>query len=84
MDPTAAPTEYADITDFDVQAFDAIGWDRATTSSRPIGSDGATAVPEPSNLLGTCLFAAFGISTIIKRKQKLAKLSIESEASLES
>lgn len=27
MDPTAAPGEYADITDFDVQAFDVIGWD---------------------------------------------------------
>jgi hypothetical protein len=27
MDPTAAPAEYADITDFDVQAFDAMGWD---------------------------------------------------------
>lgn len=29
MDPTAAPAEYADITNLDVQAFDAMGWDVA-------------------------------------------------------
>ncbi|MEZ6125267.1 MAG: NF038122 family metalloprotease [Planctomycetaceae bacterium] len=27
MDPTASPGEYADITDFDIRGFDAIGWD---------------------------------------------------------
>ncbi|HET6423306.1 MAG TPA: NF038122 family metalloprotease, partial [Planctomycetaceae bacterium] len=29
MDPTAAPAEYTDITNFDVQAFDVMGWDVA-------------------------------------------------------
>lgn len=84
MDPTTASGELLAITENDLRAFDAIGWDRSASSYLSTAPYGATAVPEPSNLLGTCLFAAFGVRTIIKRKQKLAKLSIESEASLES
>jgi hypothetical protein len=75
MDPTTAPGELLALTGNDIRAFDAIGWDRSAVSY------GATAVPEPSNLLGTFIFAAFGVRMIVNRKQKLAKLSIEPEAS---
>ena len=70
MDPVAANGELLAITSNDLLAFDSIGWDTALTAAP------ATAVPEPSNVLGTFIFAIFGVGTIFKRKQKLAKLSV--------
>lgn len=68
MDPTTAPGELLRITENDLQAFDAIGWNRAVSSN-------ATAVPEPSNVIGTFIFAAFGAKMVLKRRQKLFKLA---------
>ena len=36
MDPTAAPGEFADITNFDIQGMDVIGWDLDTTGTGSI------------------------------------------------
>ena len=43
MDPTAAPGEFADITNFDIQAMDVIGWDTAAPDDH--GDDAPTATP---------------------------------------
>ncbi len=66
MDPTIAPGELLQITENDLQAFDAIGWNRA---------DNSTAVPEPSNVIGTFIFTAFGAKMVLKRRQKLLTLT---------
>ncbi len=65
MDPTVAPGELLVITENDLRAFDAIGWDRASIT---------TAVPEPANYLGTVVFAAVGIGALVKRRRQLAEV----------
>jgi hypothetical protein len=69
MDPTSAPGELLAITENDKRAFDAIGWNRAVVNNN------ATAVPEPSNLIGTFIFTAFGTKMVLKRRQKLSESS---------
>jgi hypothetical protein len=64
MDPTFAKGEYGVITQNDLRAFDVIGWDRSATSY-------ATSVPEPSNVIGTLMVAAFGAKVVLKRRKKL-------------
>jgi hypothetical protein len=96
MDPTSAYGELLQISENDQRAFDVIGWNRtanhltvagiaANTSPSSVIKGNLIAsntvdVPEPSNLLGTFIFAAFGVKMILKRKQDLVKLSIEPEA----
>lgn len=58
MDPTFAPGEFGDITQLDLDGFDAIGWD-------------AVAVPEPSSFLLLSL-AACGLFLRYKRRKKTA------------
>jgi hypothetical protein len=70
MDPTFAPGELGVIRQNDLRAFDVIGWNRASAT--------ATEVPEPSNIIGTLMFAGFGAKMVLKRRQKLAKLSATS------
>lgn len=87
LDPTGAPGELLSISENDLRAFDAIGWNRgsggtalnlqangiignSTVSNR---ADAATAVPEPSDFIGTIVCAAFGVKMMLWRKQKLAK-----------
>lgn len=69
MDPTFARGELGVISQNDLRAFDAIGWNRASAT--------VTEVPEPSNIIGTLIFAGFGAKLALKRRQKLAKLTIE-------
>jgi hypothetical protein len=91
MDPTSASGELLQISENDKRAFDVMGWNRSANptgaasapntspsgiSSRSLISSNTADVPEPSNLLGTFIFAAFGVKMILKRKQDLAKLSI--------
>ncbi len=76
MDPTSALGETRGISDRDLRAFDAIGWNRLDVAN-------STAVPEPSNYLGTFIFVAFGVKTIVKRRQNLAKM-LGAEASSET
>ena len=69
MDPTSGAGELLLITENDLKAFDAIGWNRAVVSNN------ATAVPEPENFIGTLIFAAFGTKMVLKRRQKLSESS---------
>jgi hypothetical protein len=69
MDPTSGAGELLLITENDIKAFDVIGWNRAVVNNN------ATAVPEPSNLIGTFIFAAFGTKMVLKRRQKLSESS---------
>jgi hypothetical protein len=89
LDPTTTNGELLGISETDIRALDAIGWNRVTASNsantgsnrltsaiesnRLSASDLATAVPEPENYLGTFIFVAFGVSLIIKRRQKLVE-----------
>jgi hypothetical protein len=70
MDPTFAPGELGVISQNDLRAFDVIGWNRASATATP--------VPEPSNIIGTLMFAGFGAKMVLKRRQKLANLSATS------
>jgi hypothetical protein len=65
MDPTFSNGELGVISANDLRAFDVIGWNRSSAT--------ATAVPEPSNIIGTLMFAGFGAKLVLKRRQKLAK-----------
>jgi hypothetical protein len=49
-----------------LRGFDVIGWNR-------VNANVATQVPEPSNIIGTLMFAGFGAKMVLKRRQKLAK-----------
>jgi hypothetical protein len=89
MDPTAGRGEKLAISENDLRAFDAIGWNRGATanvvgkiltnaSGNPNGitvSAAATDVPEPENFVGTLVFAAFGTKMVLKRRQKLSDSS---------
>jgi hypothetical protein len=91
MDPTAAPGELLEITENDRQAFDAIGWNRtlgnpatgvqalSLVGNSPIAGvtnrADATNVPEPSDFIGTFIFAAVSMKMIHQRRQKLLNLS---------
>ncbi len=89
LDPTTTNGELLGISQNDLRALDAIGWNRTMASnsltavSDPVGGnigtnrasafDSATAVPEPANYLGTFILATVGIAIIINRRQKLAE-----------
>jgi hypothetical protein len=64
MDPTFASGELGVISQNDLRALDVIGWDRSAASY-------ATSVPEPSNVVGTLMVAAFGAKMLLKRRKKL-------------
>jgi hypothetical protein len=66
MDPATAAGELKQITEIDLRAFDVIGWNRTV------------AVPEPSSLIGTLMFAGFGAKLVLKRRQKLSKSTAKS------
>ncbi|WP_310482525.1 NF038122 family metalloprotease [Chamaesiphon sp. VAR_48_metabat_403] len=70
MDPTFTNGELGVISQNDLRAFDVIGWNRASAT--------ATEVPEPSNIVGMLMFAGFGAKMVLKRRQKLAKLTAKS------
>jgi hypothetical protein len=71
MNPTFTNGQLGVITENDLRAFDAIGWNRT-------GAIVATEVPEPSNVIGTLLFAGFGARMLFKRRQKLSELEVKS------
>jgi hypothetical protein len=86
LDPTGAPGELLSISENDLRAFDAIGWNRgASATALNVQANGiignstvsnradATAVPEPSDFIGTLVCAVFGVKMMLWRKQKLAK-----------
>lgn len=66
MNPTFADGQLGIITENDLRGFDVIGWNR-------VGATAATQVPEPSNMIGTLIFAGFGAKMVLKRRKKLAK-----------
>ncbi len=70
MDPTFSNGELGVIRPNDLRAFDVIGWNRANVTATP--------VPEPSNIIGTLIFAGFGAKMVFKRRQKLANLTAKS------
>jgi hypothetical protein len=83
LDPTIAPGELLAISENDKRAFDAIGWNRvdsgllnnAVSSQNAIAgisrfaSAEATSVPEPTDFVGTLIFAAIGGKLILRRRQ---------------
>jgi hypothetical protein len=90
LDPTSSSGELLNISENDLRALDAIGWNRvaggnavnlqASNSNASIGNltisnriDAATAVPEPSDFIGTIVCAAVGVKMMLWRKQKLIK-----------
>jgi hypothetical protein len=95
LDPTGAPGELLQISETDLRALDAVGWNRtgsggnalnlqASSGNSSVGNltvsnrADATAVPEPSDFIGTIVCAAFGVKMMLWRKQQLAKsISIE-------
>jgi hypothetical protein len=66
MDPTFSRGELGIIRENDLRALDVIGWNRASVVA------GATSVPEPSDFVGTLLFAAFTAKLLHHRRQQLA------------
>jgi hypothetical protein len=62
MDPATANGELIKIINNDLQAFDVIGWNRTNS---------VASVPEPSDFVGTLIFAAFGVKLVIKRRRQL-------------
>lgn len=58
LDPTFAPGEFGDITPLDVKAFDAIGWDLASSA----------AIPEPGT---NALIGVFIVGMLYRRRQQL-------------
>ncbi|NJR32445.1 MAG: hypothetical protein HC778_05950 [Chamaesiphon sp. CSU_1_12] len=66
MNPTFSRGQLGIITENDLRGFDVIGWNRVNATV-------ATQVPEPSNIIGTLMFAGFGAKMVLKRRQKLAK-----------
>jgi hypothetical protein len=62
MDPRTANGELIKIMNSDLQAFDVIGWNR---------TNNVASVPEPSDFVGTLIFAAFGVKLVIKRRRQL-------------
>jgi hypothetical protein len=63
MTPTLGTGVLDEITETDLQAFDAIGYSLA--ASTPVS------VPEPSNFIGTLIFAIFGIKTLLNYRRNL-------------
>ena len=71
MNPTFSNSQLGIITEADLRGFDVIGWNRASATV-------ATEVPEPSNIIGTLMFAGFGAKMLLKRRKKLSELDIKS------
>jgi hypothetical protein len=70
MRPIFSNGRLFEISQTDLRAFDAIGWDLNAN---------ATAVPEPANFVGIFLGVIFGGSIILKQRNKLLKLSVNTE-----
>ncbi len=70
MNPTFSNGQLGIVTENDLRAFDVIGWNRVSAN--------ATEVPEPSNVIGTLMFAGFGAKMVLKRRKKLAELNVKS------
>ncbi len=70
MNPTFSRGQLGVITENDLRAFDVIGWNRADVA--------ATEVPEPSNVIGSLMFAGFGAKMVLKRRKKLSELNVKS------
>ncbi|WP_310482524.1 NF038122 family metalloprotease [Chamaesiphon sp. VAR_48_metabat_403] len=70
MNPTFSNGQLGIVTENDLRAFDVIGWNRVNAT--------ATEVPEPSNVIGTLMFAGFGAKMVLKRRKKLAELNVKS------
>lgn len=71
MNPTFSFGQLGIITENDERGFDAIGWNRVNATA-------ATEVPEPSNVIGTLMFAGFGAKMVLKRRKKLSELNVKS------
>jgi hypothetical protein len=71
MNPTFSFGQLGVITENDLRAFDVIGWNRVNATA-------ATEVPEPSNIIGTLMFAGFGAKMVLKRRKKLSALNVKS------
>lgn len=86
LKPTFVNGELQTITENDLLALDAIGWDRQTATSTVGGgsnqavglvsntllsSNSAVSVPEPADYLGTLMVVAFGIGLKINHRQRL-------------
>jgi hypothetical protein len=72
MDPIAAAGELKQFTSNDIRAFDVVGWDRSALSFSVFNpAVTTTAVPEPEQYLGTLIFVAFGVKTIVKYRKKM-------------
>uniref|UniRef100_UPI0025E465AF NF038122 family metalloprotease n=1 Tax=Chamaesiphon sp. GL140_3_metabinner_50 TaxID=2970812 RepID=UPI0025E465AF len=70
MNPTFSFGQLGVITENDLRGFDVIGWNRTSAT--------ATEVPEPSNVVGTLMFASFGVKMVLKRRKKLSELNVKS------
>jgi hypothetical protein len=70
MNPTFSNGQLGIVTENDLRAFDVIGWNRVNAT--------ATEVPEPSNVIGTLMFAGFGAKMVLKRRKKLSELNVKS------
>ncbi len=92
LDPTSAPGELLQISENDQRAFDAIGWNRSINNAGGsllatnggINSNGLTinasdtaSVPEPSDFVGTFIFATFTGKVLRDRRRQLAKSNSE-------
>jgi hypothetical protein len=71
MNPTFTNGQLGIITENDLRGFDVIGWNRTSATA-------ATEVPEPSNIIGTLMFAGFGAKMVLKRRKKLSELNVKS------
>jgi hypothetical protein len=82
MDPVTDINEFKLFTRRDIQAFDVVGWDRSALSFAVFNPTApATAVPEPEQYVGTLIFVAFGVKTIVKyRKKSQAAIAISTDS----
>ncbi len=71
MNPTFSRGQLGIITENDLRGFDVIGWNRVNATA-------PTEVPEPSNIVGTLMFAGFGAKMVLKRRKKLSELNVKS------
>ena len=71
MDPATDINEFKLFTRNDIRAFDVVGWDRSALSFAVFNPTApATAVPEPESYVGTLIFVALGVRTIVKYRNK--------------
>jgi hypothetical protein len=75
MDPTTANGEFLTIREADLRAFDVIGWNRVANTANP-----SVSVPEPENLIGTLICAAFAAKMVLKRRRKLVESTSQADS----